>query len=657
MSAPDKHLYEFGTFRLDVTEYLLLRAGERVPLSEKAFETLLVLVRNSGQLVSKEQLMQEVWPDTLVEGNNLDKSICALRHALGEKPAERKFIETVRRRGYRFVAEVKELNSQAPEVRAPLLETLAAGTLHPPASGQSQVAEDAPLWSRAVDSFEPANERVRKSDGGRFYLALAAVGLLVLALAFLLYSSRAKSTVNAPVKTIAVLPFKSLSQDENDEYLGLGMTDALITRLGHVKQLTVRPTSSVRKYATMPTDPVTAGKELNVEAVLEGSIQRLDQRLRVTVQLISISDGRHLWSDKFDAESKDIFTLQDSISERLAEALALELTGAERELLVKRYTENSAAYKLYLQGRYHWNKRTPEGFQKSREYFTQAIQQDPNYALAYAGLADSYNMLGEYTVVEPGEAFPKARAAAEKALSLDEKLAEAHTSLALVGLYYDWDFPSAEREFQRALELNPGYATAHQWYGELLMVTGRFDESLREMRRALELDPLSLIGNTALGYALWHAHRYDEAIEQLRKTLEMEPNFPPAVSYLGMSYEQKGMTEEAVKLDLQVRVSHGDSPAQLAALKEAYARSGYKGYWRARVAQDQAQGKYVAPIYIALMHALNGEREQALSWLEKAYQERSSWMPHLRVDPRFDMLRSDPRFQALLQRIGFTDVP
>ena len=655
ISEPPKPSYEFGPFRVDPANHRLLRQGVVVPLAPKAFGVLLVLLERRGQVVEKDELMERLWPDSVVEEANLTVHISALRRVLGDGPKQHRYITTIPGRGYRFAAEVKEGLAEGTAV---MVQQRFSASLVIEEEEEAPQGEATSETASGEAQTPPAISRFRLRQPPR---QVVAVSLLVVVLgAAIIYFFR-PSQARQPrevllIKSIAILPFKPLGADGGDEYLGLGMTDALITRLGSLNQLIVRPTSAIRKYTAPEQDPLAAGREQRVEAVLEGSIRRSGEKIRVTVRLMNVRDGSSLWAYQCDEQCNDPFVLEDLISERVATALTNRLSSQQREQLTKRYTENAEAYQLYLKGRYYWNKRSPEGLNKGIESFNQAIALDPNYALAYAGLADCYNMLGDYARLLPNQSFPKATAAATKALQLDETLAEAHTSLALAKLYYEWDFPAAEKEFRRALELNPNYATAHQWYGEYFMLMGRVEESLAQMRRAQELDPLSLIINTAVGYAFWNARRYDEAIDQLKRTLELDPNFLPAVAFLEMAYERRGMGPEFIAVYQQEMILTGYSPAQAAAFREVYAKSGRRGFWLKSLEwlkEEQAKQPYIAPIHLALTYAALGEKDQAFEWLEKVYAERSGWMAHLKVDPRFDSLRSDPRFADLLRRVGF----
>ncbi|MEK6407925.1 MAG: protein kinase [Acidobacteriota bacterium] len=488
------------------------------------------------------------------------------------------------------------------------------------------------------------------------WTSVAASVLLALGVGayLLLVHNKGKNRVGgAAMKSIAVLPFKPVVASNRDESLEMGMADTLITRLSNIKQIIVRPISAVRNYGGLDQDAMAAGREQRVDAVLDGNIQKSGEQIRVTVRLVNIADGQQLWVDKFDEKMTNIFAVQDSISERVAAALAVKLSGEETEFLTKRYTSNTEAYQLYVKGRYLWNKRTGEALRKSIEYFNQAIEKDPNYALAYAGLADAYAVLPGHGRALPEETLPKAKAAAQKALDIDSQLPEAHTTLASLSAD-EWDWAEADRRFKRALELNPNYPTAHQWYGEYLVHVGRLGEALQEFKRALELDPTSLIINSLLGEALYLDRRYDEAIDQLQKTLEMDPNFAVAHTALGLAYEQKSMHNEAKSVFEKAVNLSGGATNLVALLGVAHVKCGNKSEARnvldklnKLVIQKRAQPHDLAIIYTGL-----GNKDRAFEWLEKAYQERSWLILYLKTDPFFDPLRSDPRFKGLLSRAG-----
>jgi len=448
-----------------------------------------------------------------------------------------------------------------------------------------------------------------------------------------------------PVRSIAVLPFKPLVVDQRDESLEMGMAETLIVRLSNLRELIVRPISSVRKFNGLEQDALAAGRELGVDAVLDGQLQRWGDRISVTARLTGVGDGKPLWTGQFNEKFTDIFTVQNLISEKVISALVLTLTGEEQRLLTKHHTENAEAYKLYLRGRLYLNKRAPEDLQKSIDHFQQSIALDPNYALAHAGLADAYALLAN-AGAPARELMLRAREAALKALSLDNDLAEAHAALAQILIYYDYNFVGAEREHKRAIELNPNYASAHQWYSELLTALSRHEEAFAEMLRALEIDPDSLIINRQYGVSLLFARQYDEAIAQLKKTIEMDANFALAHSTLSLAYQLKGNYAESVEeLAKYEELSGNQQSAALA--RESFARGGWQGFLRAMTGERQTSNYKVATF-----HALLGEKDKAFAELNKSYQEHETILGLLKVDPRFDSLRADPRFAEVLRRIG-----
>ena len=457
----------------------------------------------------------------------------------------------------------------------------------------------------------------------------------------------------AQTNSIAVLPFMTLGMDGGDEYLGMGLADALITQLGNAKQIIVRPTSAVRRHTDAQRDSIAIGRELRVGAVLEGNIQRAGERVRVTVQLVSVRDEVPLWADKFNARFTDILDVQDAIAEQVANALTLKLNSEEQRRLTKRYTENMEAYQAYLKGRYHWNRFTPDGIKKSIDYFNQAIALDPSYTLAYFGLADSYGMLA-HILLPPREAYPKAKWAAAKALELDDALAEAHAAMASVYMFYDWDWAAAYKEARLALTLNPNSVAAHLACDLYLKTMGRYEEQLAEARQAQELDPLSLIVNVEIGEALTFAGRWDEAIEQGRKTLEIDSYFFLTYQLLGRAYELKGMYEEAFQQYQRVIEIFGREPVLLSWLGHHYGLSGKPDEARKILDElnEMSALRYVPSYLIASIYAGLGDKDQAFGWLEKAFEERFFLLIWIKGDPRFDSLRSDARYSDLLARLG-----
>jgi len=626
---PRNESYSFGPFRLETRERRLLRDGQPVPLTDKAFDLLEALVKRPGRLLHKEELMHLVWPDAAVEENNLTVTMSALRKALGEGPTDRHYVETVPRHGYRFVADVREVGEREAE-----------GTPHAPAVAES-----------------PADEAARPRPFGRPRARLVGITtalIVAVAMGLALWLRHPPAETIAATSSVAVLPFHSLTRGE-DEYLGLGMADAVITRLGSTRTVIVRSTGAVREYVRSDLDPLAAGRELGVDAVLEGSIQTAAGRLRATMRLLRVHDGATLWAESFDEPAGDIFSLQDSISERVSKALALRLTEAQRTLLARHDTEDVEAYHLYLKGRFFWNKRTREGFQRGLALFEEAAARDPAYARAHVGVADSHIGLAYYEYDRPRDAMPRATAAALKALALAPTLAEAHVSLAHIKGNYEWDWTAAEQEWRQALALDPDYATAHQWYAvHYLTPTGHLEEARQEARRAQQLDPLSPVFNAFVGATLLFSRRPDEAIEECRKTIDLYPEFGVGHWYLGRAYLQKGRRPEAVaELTEAVRLS-GGSPLMLGTLASAQAAAGDPR--QARQIVDQLlrlrRDHYASAVSLAVAHAALGEREEALRWLEEAASERAFHLVYLTVWPELDALRGEPRFAAMVRRVG-----
>jgi TolB-like protein len=582
MNQQDNYSYVFGAFRLDTAERLLLRRdGVRVPLTEKAFDTLATLVRREGRLVSKEELMAEVWPDAFVEENNLDKSISVIRRALGEKASAPEYIETVRGRGYRFLAKVSEVR-------------------------------------------EEGVGRQRKHRGG--------------------------NTINS----LAVLPLINASADSDMEYLSDGITESIINSLSQVPKLRVMARGTVFRYKRQEVDPREVGNALGVRVILAGRVLQVGDRVVIRTELVDTANGSQLWGEQYNRKLSDILVVQEEIALEVAEKLRLKLSRGEKKQLTKRNTENTEAYQLYLKGRYFWNKAMTPELQTGLKYFQQAIDLDPNYALAYTGLADCYALLGNFTALPPTDVFPDAKAAVVKALELDDMLAEAHTSLAYLKTIYDWDWKGAEKEFKRGIELKSNDEWSHEAYGWYLAAMGRFDESIAQMKRAREIDPLSLPAIAHLGVPLFYASRYDEAIERFQEALEMDPDCGYLRFRLALAYAQKGMYEVAIT-ELQPMLDTSRDSDAVAALGYVYAVSNQRDKAQDALAElkERAKQEYVPSYHIAIIHVGLGETDQALNWLEKAYAERSYWLTFLRVDPILDNLRSNTRYTELLQRMHF----
>jgi TolB-like protein/Tfp pilus assembly protein PilF len=512
------------------------------------------------------------------------------------------------------------------------------------------------LKGKKVTPASPLARFAKPLIAAALLLAIALTGLW-----FFLNRAQQRSTTIAtgspapvPQKSIAILPFRPLSSQNRDEVLEVGMADTLIAKLSTSREIIIPSLTSTRKYDEQEHDPLAAGRLLHVRAVLEGTLQKLGDRIRVTARLMNVADGSSLWTGTFDEKFTDVFGVQDTIAQKVAEALALRLSGEEQKRLTKRYTENTEAYQLYLKGRFYWNKFDEAGFRKSIEYFKQALEKDPNYGLAYSGIADSYILLAELGIIASKEIFPQARAYAEKALAIDEGLASAHLSLGLVKLLYDWDLKGAEKELRRSKELDPQNAQIYHFYGHYLELAGRFEEGIAETKRGVELDPTNLVISSELGLAYYFAHQYDKAIAQHRKTLEMDPNFVYASLSLAQDYDQSGKLQEALAELNKARPLSGDWAWITAELGYVDARLGKQTEAQKIIDQlnERATREYIDPGLITYVYIGLGDKDQAFAWMEKAYQERSGIIGWLQIEPHFDPLRSDPRFTELLRRMG-----
>lgn len=630
MNTFQANIYHFGDFRLDAGKRLLTRNGETIPLTPKVFDTLLYLVKHHGAVLDKNELMEAIWPFTVVEENNLNQTISALRRVFGESPGANRFIATVPGRGYSFVANVRNVVAES----------------HNYNETNQTASKWKPIFSR------------RRSQVLALVLAVFAVGLAFVIRYIVSSANSVESTPlsgsvvhsTSHVKSVAVLPFKPLVSNFRDESLEMGMADTLIVRLGNLSELNVRSIGSVRRYSGLNEDPIAAGRALGVESVLEGYIQRSDERIRITARLLAVSDGRQLWAEQFDEKFTNVFTVQDLLSQKIVSALELKLTSEEQRQLTKHYTENSEAYELYISGRFYWEKRTVEDLTKAIEHFEKAIQKDPNYALAYAGLADAYALLGVFHL-PPKDVFPKSREAALNALKIDDGLAEAHAALGHVKVQYEYDWVGAERQYKRAIELNPNNANARHFYAIYLLMMGRFNDGLAEILRARELDPFALFIHTHVAVAYYSARRYDEAISHAQKVLEMNPNIGLARSLLGRCYLEKGMYDHAIA---EFRKQTSPSTATFGDLGHSYALAGRRDEALKEIEKLKKLSKqrYVSPHSIALIYAGLGDEDSALEWLEKAYEDRSTLLIWIKVDRRLDDLRFEPRFMRIVANMG-----
>jgi DNA-binding winged helix-turn-helix (wHTH) protein/TolB-like protein/Flp pilus assembly protein TadD len=653
METSIKFAYQFGPFYLDPQERLLLQAGQAIPLTPRAFDLLVLLVEREGHLIEKSELLRAVWRDSNVEEGNLPVTISALRKALNDDRDEHRYIETVSKRGYRFVANVKQVNSPA------------NGTLRqhtdPPATADPEIKLPPPVAEQegsspqleTAASADPEVLPKRRLPGKPLTVAFA---LIVLLGSFLVFNHRRGGTVDvkpdSEIRSLAVLPFRNLDPRSSEEYLEVGMADALIARLGNTGKIVVRPTASVQRYAGSSISPQAAGKEQEVDAVIDGSIQIRADRVHLILEIIRVRDGKQLWSGTFDDQLDNLFALDDAISERVAQNIPVNLGPVATR---RRPSESRDAYEAYLRGRYFWNKRTEKGIEKGLEYFHQAIALDSKFAEAYAGVADCYGILAFYAVLPPREAFPAAREAAKQALELDDGLAEAHATMGFINFYYDWNGAEATKEFRRSLAENPKYAMAHSWFSVTLAAEGKYGEAEEEANRAMEDDPLSSIVASNAGWAASLSGNADRAINITRKIIEIDPNFARAHLRLGRAYEQKQMLEPAVsEFDAAVSLSTGESCSK-GSLGHADALLG-----RTKAAKQLLQelesptGKRYVPSYaIALIYAGLGDKDSAIGWLQRAYEDKSTGMAFLRTDPELSSLHSDPRFQELSRRVSF----
>lgn len=648
----DRRIYEFGPYLLDPVERILWREKQLVPLTAKVFDILVLLVCHHGHLVGKEELMRSVWPDTFIEENNLTVSISALRKALGESPSGRPYIETVPKRGYRFVADVRESKSQS----APPNDAAEDAAPHSAASqGSGLLAEAAAVPAPPLGSADSLRAQKAPLLKKPWLIGLTALICLIVVAGYYRYSvgpTRPGPEGRQP-QSIAVLPFQSVGRESGDDLLGLGLADAIITKLSETRTLIIRPTGSVLGYQNPGKDILAAGRDLQVKLVLDGTVLRSGGQVRISARLLHVADGTTLWTTTFNERWTNIFALQDAVSERLTKSLTRQLTGQEQNLPSIRYSESPQAYQQYLKGLVFWNKRTEDGIRKAIEYFEQAIETDPTYAMAYSGLADSYLTLATYGVLPSAEVYLRAKAAADQALQQDPTLAEPHATLGMVALYHTWDWSGAEREFKRAIELKPDSAIAHQRYALGLMRTGQYDQAIVEIRLAEQFDPLSPTIGANVGQVLYLARRYDEAIEELQKKLKIGSGFWLAHRILGEAYLQKNRSAEAI-VELQEALHSGGGPPVLAEIAFAQAVSGNELEARKILAElkSMAKQRYVSPFSLALAYTGLGEKDRAFAYLQQSYTERSRWLITLKIDPMLDSLRDDPRFTQLMQKMG-----
>jgi len=649
--ATVSRILHFGVFEVDLKAGEIRKHGVRLKLPEQPFQVLFILLENPGEIVTREELRGRLWPsDTFVDfDHGLNNAVMRLREVLGDSSENPRFVETIPRRGYRFIAPVAGTFPATPMIQRQPEDGVVPGEAAKP-----QLIERLP----AEVSSRPA--------GGRWPLTARLAGIcasilfacvLITAAFYRYHRSAADKIARAQNKSLIVLPLEDLSGDKDQEYFADGLTDDLIANLAKIQSLRVISRSTAMSYKGTHKPLSQIAKELNLDAVVEGTVLRVGDRVRITAELVQVSTDRHLWADTYESQMGDILALQNRVSSAIVNEIRINLTPEDQERLAKNPAVAPEAYENYLKGRYYWNKRSDENLTRAIGYFEDATHQAPNYSLAYAGLADCYAIIGAeiFGTMSAAQAAPKAKAAALRALELDPSLAEAETSLATVSFNYDWDWNSAAAGFAKSIKDNPSYATAYQRYSLYLMAMGRPQDSVEQINKARELDPLSISINFSLGWRFYMARQYDRAIQQLRNTLEMDPSYELPHLVLGLAYVQKGEFGLALpELRKAVELSRG-TPLMISALAYAYARSGNKAEAERLLGNLILESKrqYVSPYYFAVVYVGLREPEGAMDWLEKAFADRSNGLVFLKVDPNLDDLRSNPRFVALQQKLHF----
>jgi TolB-like protein/DNA-binding winged helix-turn-helix (wHTH) protein/Tfp pilus assembly protein PilF len=663
MPTTSSQRFAFGDgYELDLGAYELRRDGRALKLPRIPMEVLRLLLERRGNLVTREEIIERIWGrEVFVDtDNSINAAIRRVRQVLNDDADEPHFIQTVPAKGYRFIAAVTEMGLIAGNSSASAEEAAAVETVRMPEGiSPDQISPDqiSPDQARLTAVSQPPAET--KNLGLRRWAIGPTIALLLVTAVGVHagWFRRPVSTLPPPRVLLAVLPFENLTGDAGQEYFSDGMTEEMITQLGGLdpEHLGVIARTSVMHYKRSQEQLQQIARELGVQYVLEGSVRRDGERVRITAQLIQMKDQTHLWARQYDREPKDVLVVQSEIAKQIAGEIQRSLGEHGPIAPIPQPTlsaEAFEAYNLYLKGQYFWNKRTVEGFQEAIGYFRQAIDKDPNYARAYAGLAASYTLIGTYTGAPAAESASLARAAALRALQLDDSLPEAHAALALIVQNHDYDWQTAEKEFKRAIELNPNYATGHHWYAEHLAWQGRFDEALRESERARQLDPLSLIIAVDNGAILYYSRRYDRAIAQFTTVRELDPSFP-RTAIIFAAYVQKGMFAEA-EVDIEKHMP-GDNPWHWSSLAYTYGRAGNQAQAEHALKKllDLNQRQLVDPTLIVPAYIGIGNNDRAIIWLEKAYAQHSNGLTAIKVDPTYDPLRDDPRFQNLLRRVGF----
>jgi DNA-binding winged helix-turn-helix (wHTH) protein/TolB-like protein/Flp pilus assembly protein TadD len=639
--------YRFDQYCVDLVQNRVTGPdGVALAVSSRAYEVLVYLVENRARVVSKDDLMKAVWPRVVVEENNVTQAISMLRRALGDMRDGSRYIITVPGRGYRFVGDVQvdTVEPAAPAAAGSVPDVVAQEHVGPSAAAAHEATRD---LVQDAPAAAPVPEKAAYSR--RF--VLAGLGGLAVAAAVggVLWSRRSVQTARMP-RSIAVLPFKPLVEQAPDQAMELGIAETLINRLSNLPDVTVTPLSSVRRYADSEQDPLAAGRDLDVAAVIEGHVQFQPDRVRLTARLLDVQTGAALWSGSFDEKPADYFALQDSLSRQLVDALSVELSEEAQQRLTQHYTESVEAWQLYLNGRFHWDRRSEEGLRKAIEYYEAAERVDPRFALPAAGLADAWAVFGVFGILPPGQAFPPARLAAERAISLDSQLAEAQASLGHVLVQQSRDWAGGERQYRYALKLRPTYAQSFFWLGNLHAFKGRLPEALVEVQRAQSLEPMSLAFAANVGLIRYFIRDFDAALAQLEGLVEAAPQALVARNHLGRVYCAKGEAGKAV----QVLEGHpGPVPGSFSNLGRAYALNGQIDAARREIARVEELGKrgFGVGFDLAIVHAALGEREPALAALERGEHDMSQMIGFLNSEPGLDSIREDPRFRAVSQRL------
>ncbi len=655
-------------FELDLRPRRLRRGSHVLKLERIPLEILILLLERRGEIVSRDEIVARIWGNDvfLDTDNSIRGAIRKVRQALKDDPETPRFIQTVTGRGYRFIAPIispeEEHTTEPPKPEASIVPTGTRSFVSEPDSwpqGRSLglVDQEQERTAGQLPGTETARGQVRRRARTWLFVGLASLAVVSILSLFAFWGWR---TSRAPAvsqrKTVlAVLPFDNLSRDPDQEFFSEGLTEEMIAQVGKLNRdrLRVVARSSVAKYKRSTLAAREIGKELNADYLVQGSVRRSSDRVRITVQLIQARDQTDVWTESYDRELKDVLTVQDSVVRSIASEIHIALTEEQEKRLAAPRQISPEAYEAYLKGRYYWNKRTGESMQKAEQYFEQAIDNDPTYAAAYSGLADCNSGLTWHGFKSPAEALPKAYAAARKALEINPESAEAHASLGLA-MSHRWDWTGAEAEFRRALQLDPQYANAHHWYGDYLSIRGRHDEALAEAKHALELDPLNLMISTWVGLRYYMARDYSRAIDQNRNSVELDPNFAAAHLLLGEDYLGAGLHSEAVNELKKAANLSGDSPLYTAQVAVALAVAGRNGD-ALRIAHELetiSSKRYVSPYGLAQIYAASNKKEDTFKWLQAAYEDHAVWMGYLAVDPIFDRYRSDERFKDLLRRVG-----